>query len=102
MNLKDVSRALKDNTEELSNNVRKILSKKSRLHKRLVYAFPAIDAKVKLEEWKNRLNTKIKAKKRLSIRKRNEMKMKTEELKNEFKSKIKYAQNIIKQRKREE
>ncbi len=59
-NLKDVSRALKDNTEEMSKKVRNILTNKSRLYKRLVYAFPDINAKVKLQEWKNRINETMK------------------------------------------
>lgn len=59
INLKDVSRTLKDNTEEMSKKVRNILSNKSRLYKRLVYAFPNIDTKVKLKEWKQRLNLRI-------------------------------------------
>lgn len=98
MNLKDVSRTLKDNTEEMSKKVRNILTRKSRLHRRLVYAFPAIDAKVKLQEWKERLNYKIEEKRQTSLERKKEIKLKAEELKNKFKTKIKYRENIIKKR----
>lgn len=50
-NLKEMSSNVKDNTEEISQKVKNIISKKSILHRRLVYAFPDIKSKVNLREW---------------------------------------------------
>ncbi len=96
-NLKDVSRTLKDNTEEISNKVRNILTRKSKLHRRLVYAFPNIDAKVKLQEWKTRLNYKRQEKRHLSLKRRQTIKEKAEEIKEKLK--LKYKGNVIKRKK---
>lgn len=51
LNLKEISKNVKDNTEEISQRVKNIISKKSTLHRRLVEAFPSIKSKVNLKEW---------------------------------------------------
>lgn len=58
-NLKEISVSLKDNTEEISQKVKNIISKKSLLHRRLVEAFPNIKAKVNLKEWLTKREEKI-------------------------------------------
>lgn len=40
-----------EKTEEISKKVKKIITQKSALHRRLLEAFPAIKAKVNLKEW---------------------------------------------------
>lgn len=69
LNLKEMSREFKDNTIEISDKVRKIISKKMRPYRRLVNAFPRIqenvlynkweDIKKKIEESKEELIAKI-------------------------------------------
>lgn len=61
-NLKEISLNLKDNTEEISNRVRKIITSKSKLHRRLVKAYPAIKTKVNLKDWITKGEEKIKEK----------------------------------------
>lgn len=51
LNLKEISQNFKDNTEEISAKVRKIISNKSVLHRRLVNAYPLIQGKVRFKEW---------------------------------------------------
>lgn len=51
LNLKEISVNVKDNTEEISQKVKNIISKKSALHRRLVEAFPDIRTKVNLKNW---------------------------------------------------
>ena len=51
LNLKQMSRELKDNTVEISEKVRKIISKKMRPYRRLVDAFPRIQENVLYERW---------------------------------------------------
>lgn len=51
LNLKEISVNVRDNTEEISQKVKNIISKKSALHRRLVNAFPDIRAKVNLKNW---------------------------------------------------
>lgn len=51
LNLKEISVNVKDNTEEISQKVKNIISKKSALHRRLVEAFPNIKTKVNLKNW---------------------------------------------------
>lgn len=51
LNLKEISINVKDNTEEISQKVKNIISKKSALHRRLVEAFPNIKSKVNLKNW---------------------------------------------------
>lgn len=51
LNLKEISINVKDNTEEISQKVKNIISKKSALHRRLVEAFPNIRTKVNLKNW---------------------------------------------------
>ncbi len=51
LNLKQVSNEIKDNTIEISEKVRKIISNKSIFHRRLVNAFPSIKEKVQFKKW---------------------------------------------------
>ena len=58
-NLKEMSVSVKDNTEEISEKVKRIISKKSGLHRRLVKAFPLIKSKVNIKEWLSKKEEKI-------------------------------------------
>ena len=58
-NLKEISANVKDNTEEISKKVKKIITQKSGLHRRLVEAFPNIKAKVNLKDWITKGEEKI-------------------------------------------
>lgn len=51
LNLKEISADVKDNTEEISQKVKNIISKKSTLHRRVVKAFPLIKPNVNFKEW---------------------------------------------------
>lgn len=51
LNLKQVSKEVKDNTIEISEKVRKIIHNKSIFHRRLVDAFPNIKDKVEFKKW---------------------------------------------------
>ncbi len=69
LNLKEMSKEFKDNTDEISEKVKKIVRKKMVLYKRLVGAFPKIkenvlyekwgDIKKKIEESREEIRTKI-------------------------------------------
>ena len=69
LNLKIVKKELKDNTDEISEKVKKIILRKSRLYRRLVNAFPRIKDNVKFYNWE-------------------EIKKKLEESKNEWRAKF--------------
>ena len=58
-NLKEMSVNVIDNTEEISEKVKKIISQKSGLHRRLVKAFPLIKPKVNIREWLSKKEEKI-------------------------------------------
>lgn len=51
LNLKQVSKEIKDNTIEISEKVRNIIHSKSIFHRRLVNAFPNIKEKVSFKKW---------------------------------------------------
>lgn len=51
LNLKQVSKEIKDNTIEISEKVRDIIHKKSVFHRRLVDAFPNIRERVEYKKW---------------------------------------------------
>lgn len=53
LNLKEMSKEFKDNTDEISEKVKKIIKKKLVLHRRLVYAFPRIKESVKFSSWED-------------------------------------------------
>lgn len=53
LNLKEMSKEFKDNTDEISDKVKKIIKKKLILHRRLVYAFPRIKENVKFSSWED-------------------------------------------------
>ena len=59
-NLREISTNLMDNTEEISKKVKNIITKKSKLHRRLIEAFPNLKAKVNLKEWLTKKEEKIK------------------------------------------
>ncbi len=69
LNLKIVKKELKDNTDEISEKVKKIILRKSRLYRRLVNAFPRIKDNVKFYSWE-------------------EIKKKLDESKNEWRAKF--------------
>jgi len=104
-NLKEISKELKDNTEEISNKVKNIIRKKSILHRRVVYAFPNIKDKVDIKEWIENGLEKIEkklneSKEKLNIlqkRIENKIKIKTEifeyKIKN-YKNKTKFKRII--------
>ena len=60
LNLKEMSVNVKDNTEEISQKVKNIISKKSALHRRLVKAFP--DLKNKTKKIKEKLKARYEIK----------------------------------------
>lgn len=79
LNLKEMTRELKDNTMEISEKVRKIILKKLRLYRRLVNAFPRVKENVKFHKW-------------------DEIKKKIEESKNEIITKIDNSKEEIRNR----
>ncbi len=59
LNLKQMSRELKDNTIEISDKVRDIIKSKYRLYRRLVNAFPRIKENVLYNKWEE-MKTKLR------------------------------------------
>lgn len=76
-NLKEMSKEFKDNTNEISDKVKKIISKKMLPYRRLVDSFPRIKENVLYEKWE-------------------EMKKKIEESKEEFRMKINSSREELK------
>jgi uncharacterized membrane protein len=63
LNLSKVSKLklnVKDNTEEISKKVRKIIQDKLRLHRRIIKAFPYAENSIKFKEWIAEQQEKIK------------------------------------------
>lgn len=79
LNLKEMSKEFKDNTDEISNKVKRIIRKKMVLYRRLVRAFPRIKENVFYSKW-------------------DEMKKRIEESKEEFAIKIDNSKAEIKNR----
>ena len=79
LNLKEMSTELKDNTVEISEKVRKIISKKMRPYRRLVDAFPGIKENVLYEKWE-------------------EIKQKIEESKEEIREKLKSSREELRKK----
>ena len=79
LNLKEMSKEFKDNTDEISNKVKRIIRKKMVLYRRLVRAFPKIRENVFYSKW-------------------DEMKKRIEESKEEFAIKIDNSKVEIKNR----
>lgn len=79
LNLKEMSKEFKDNTDEISNKVKRIVRRKMVLYRRLVRAFPRIKENVFYSKW-------------------DEMKKKIEESKEEFAIKIDNSKAEIKNR----
>ena len=52
-NLKEMSKEFKDNTDEISDKVKKIVRKKMVLYRRLVHSFPRIKENVIYEKWED-------------------------------------------------
>ena len=53
LNLKEMSKEFKDNTDEISDKVKKIVRKKMVLYRRLVRSFPRIKENVKFSKWED-------------------------------------------------
>lgn len=53
LNLKEMTKEFKDNTVEISDKVKNIISKKIKPYKRLVNAFPKIEEKVLYNKWED-------------------------------------------------
>lgn len=79
LNLKEMSKEFKDNTDEISNKVKRIIRKKMVLYRRIVRAFPRIKENVFYSKW-------------------DEMKKRIEESKEEFAIKIDNSKAEIKNR----
>ena len=79
LNLKEMSKEFKDNTDEISNKVKRIIRRKMVLYRRLVRAFPRIKENVFYSKW-------------------DEMKKRIEESKEEFAIKIDNSKAEIKNR----
>lgn len=65
LNLSKVSKLkvnVKDNTEEISKKVRRIIQDKLKLHRRIIKAFPYAENSIKIKEWITEKQEKIKEK----------------------------------------
>ena len=63
LNLSKVSKLkvnVKDNTEEISKKVKKIIQDKLKLHRRIIKAFPYAENSIKFKEWITEQQEKIK------------------------------------------
>ena len=63
LNLAKVSKLtinIKDNTEEISKKVRRILQDRLKLHRRIIKAFPYVENTIKIKEWINEKQKRIK------------------------------------------
>ena len=80
LNLKEMSREFKDNTDEISNKVKMIIKKKMVLYRRLVRAFPRIKENVFYSKW-DEIKKKIEESKE-------EIAIKIDNSKEEIKNKI--------------
>lgn len=88
LNLKEMSKEFKDNTDEISNKVKTIIKKKMILYKRLVRAFPRIKENVFYSKWDDMKKKIEESKKEISI--------KIDNSKEEIKNKIKTSKADIK------
>lgn len=88
LNLKEMSREFKDNTNEISSKVKKIVRKKMIPYRRLVNAFPRIKENVLYEKWEE-------MKKRIEDSKE-EIREKIEDSKEELRNKIDSSKAQIK------
>ncbi len=80
LNLKEMSKEFKDNTDEISDKVKKIIRKKMVLYRRLVSAFPRIKENVVYEKWED-IKKKIEESKE-------EIRMRIDESKAEIRGRI--------------
>ena len=75
LNLKEMSKEFKDNTIEISEKVRKIITRKSHLHRRLINAFPNIKDSLHFYNWeeiKNKIEkSKAEFRAKLIVQKKN-------------------------------
>ena len=94
LNLKEMTKEFKDNTVEISANVKKVIKNKFNLYKRLVKAFPKIENNVLYDKWDE-------IKKRID-ESREEIAIKIDNSKREIKDKIDASKKNFKKIKREE
>ncbi len=80
LNLKEMTKEFKDNTDEISNKVKKIIRKKMVLYKRLVHSFPRLKENVFYNKW-DEIKKKIEESKE-------EIAIKIDNSKEEIKNKI--------------
>lgn len=90
LNLKEMSKEFKDNTIEISEKVKKIITKKSHLHRRLINAFPNIKDNLHFCNWEE-IKNKIETSKE-------EFRAKIDSSKEEFKAKIDNSKKELKNR----
>ena len=90
LNLKEMSKEFKDNTIEISEKVKKIITKKSHLHRRLINAFPNIKDNLHFYNWEE-IKNKIETSKE-------EFRAKIDSSKEEFKAKIDNSKKELKNR----
>lgn len=91
LNLKEMSKEFKDNTDEISDKVKKIVSKKMVPYIRLVNAFPGIKENVLYEKWEEIKQKVEESKKEIRIKidsSREELKAKVEKSREKFKNNI--------------
>ena len=55
-----ISQNIKDDTEEISKKVRRIIQDRLKLHRRVIKAFPNIESTIKIKEWLNEKQERIK------------------------------------------
>ncbi len=88
-NLKEMSKEFKDNTDEISNKVKKIIRKKMVLYKRLVHSFPRLKENVFYSKW-DEIKKKIEESKE-------EIVMKIDNSKEEIRNKIDSSKEEIRE-----
>ena len=87
-NLKEMTKEFKDNTDEISNKVKKIIRKKMFLYKRLVHSFPRLKENVFYSKW-DEIKKKIEESKE-------EIAIKIDNSKEEIRNKINSSKEEIK------
>ena len=87
-NLKEMTKEFKDNTDEISNKVKKIIRKKMFLYKRLVHSFPRLKENVFCSKW-DEIKKKIEESKE-------EIAIKIDNSKEEIRNKIDSSKEEIK------
>ena len=91
LNLKEMSKEFKDNTNEISDKVKKIVRKKMVLYRRLVRSFPRIKENVLYEKWEEIKQRVEESKEEMRMKinsSREELRTKVEISKEKFKNNI--------------